>query len=257
MNHKGLIAGVTLLGLALLTDLASAQSVMASDPASVASQGKDIVAQASEGGPGSAMQLVMMLTIASLAPAIILTTTCFARFAIVFSFVRNGLATQGAPPSQVLVGMALFMTLFVMAPTGTLIYDAAVQPYMAGEIDEIEAFKRGTPPLREFLLKRTSERDLALFYEVSSQPRPTSADDVPLRIAVPAFVLSELQTAFKMGLVILLPFLVIDLIVASILSALGMVMLPPPIVSLPIKLLVFVSVDGWHLVVKSLLLGVA
>ena len=149
------------------------------------------------------------------------------------------------------------MTLFVMAPTGKLIYEAGLQPYLNGEISEAEAIERGTPPLREFLLKRTSERDLELFYEVSSQERPTTADDVPLRIAVPAFVLSELQTAFKMGLVILLPFLVIDLIVASVLSALGMVMLPPPIVSLPIKLLVFVAVDGWHLVVKSLLLGVA
>ncbi len=256
MKSKLFITILSFFGIALLTSSASAQALMATDPASIAAQGRAAVTDATGGGPASAMQLVMMLTIASLAPAIILTTTCFARFAIVFSFVRNGLATQGAPPSQVLVGMALFMTLFVMAPTGTLIYDAAVAPYMAGEISEVEAFEKGTPPLRNFLLKRTAERDLELFYEVSDQPRPETADDVPLRIAVPAFVLSELQTAFKMGLVILLPFLVIDLIVASILSALGMVMLPPPIVSLPIKLLVFVAVDGWHLVVKSLLLGV-
>lgn len=253
MRPRGLIALLSVVGLVAMAGIASAQT-MATDPGSVAAQGKQLVSQG--GGPSGTMQLVMMLTIASLAPAIILTSTCFARFAIVFSFVRNGLATQGAPPSQVLVGMALFMTLFVMAPTGNLIYEQAVRPYLDGEISESQALESGTPPLRRFLLERTNERDLELFYEVSSQPRPASAEDVPMRIAVPAFVLSELQTAFKMGLVILLPFLVIDLIVASVLSALGMVMLPPPIVSLPIKLLVFVAVDGWHLVVKSLLMGV-
>lgn len=224
--------------------------------ATPAMKAKETLLSTGSDGPSSAVQLVVMLTLASLAPAIILTSTCFARFAIVFSFVRNGLATQGAPPSQVLVGMALFMTLFVMAPTGEAIYEAAGKPYLDGEISESVAIERGAPHLRKFLLTRTSERDLSLFYEVSSHKRPSTAHDVPLRIAVPAFVLSELQTAFKMGLVILLPFLVIDLIVASVLSALGMVMLPPPIVSLPIKLLVFVSVDGWHLVVSSLLRGV-
>jgi len=254
LRSKGFIALTSVGALVALAGVASAET-MAGDPGSALSQGKELVEQ--NGGPSNTMQLVMMLTIASLAPAIILTSTCFARFAIVFSFVRNGLATQGAPPSQVLVGMALFMTLFVMAPTGNQIYEEAARPYLDGEISESEALKRGTPPLRRFLLERTHEKDLVLFYEVSSQPRPSSAEDVPLRIAIPAFVLSELQTAFKMGLVILLPFLVIDLIVASVLSALGMVMLPPPIVSLPIKLLVFVAVDGWHLVVKSLLMGVA
>jgi len=242
------------VAITVLASVASAQGV-APDPSSLSSQAAHLIAKNNGTGPTSAMQLVVLLTIASLAPAIILTSTCFARFAIVFSFVRNGLATQGAPPSQVLVGMALFMTLFVMAPTGQKMYELGFKPYLDGNISEKQAIERSTPPLRTFLLKRTSERDLELFYEVSSQPRPTSASDVPLRIAIPAFVLSELQTAFKMGLVILLPFLVIDLIVASVLSALGMVMLPPPIVSLPIKLLVFVAVDGWHLVVKSLLLG--
>ncbi len=255
MKPRLLIGLAVLAGVTLISSVAAAQGV--AEPSSIVSGGQQLVEKSGKGGAASAMQLVVMLTIASLAPAIILTSTCFARFAIVFSFVRNGLATQGAPPSQVLVGMALFMTLFVMAPTGKLIYDAGIEPYLNGEISESQAIERGTPPLRRFLLERTSERDLELFYEVSSQQRPTTADDVPLRIAVPAFVLSELQTAFKMGLVILLPFLVIDLIVASVLSALGMVMLPPPIVSLPIKLLVFVAVDGWHLVVKSLLLGVA
>ena len=210
---------------------------------------------ADKGGPGSALQVVALLTIASLAPAIILVCTCFTRFAVVFSFLRTGLGTQGAPPSQVMIGLALFMTLFVMAPIGAQVYQLGVRPYLDGEMTERQALEAATPPLRDFLVSRARPADLSLFYDVSDAPRPTSVADVPLRIAVPAFVVSELHTAFKMGLIILLPFLVIDLVVASVLSALGMVMLPPPIVALPIKLLVFVAIDGWHLVVASLLRG--
>lgn len=211
---------------------------------------------AQSGGQATAIQLAVILAIASLAPAIVLTCTCFARFAIVFSFLRNGLATQAAPPSQVLVGLALFMTLFVMAPVIAQVNDKAVQPYLAGDIGEKQAFEAAAPPVRRFLLERTRAADLRLFYEVSSAPRPANADDVPMRIAIPAFVVSELRTAFEIGLVLLLPFLVIDLITATVLTSLGMIMLPPVIVSLPIKLLVFVAVDGWHLVVESLLRGV-
>jgi flagellar biosynthetic protein FliP len=210
---------------------------------------------ADKAGPGSALQVVALLTIASLAPAIILVCTCFTRFAVVFSFLRTGLGTQGAPPSQVMIGLALFMTLFVMAPIGAQVYQLGVRPYLDGEMTERQALEAATPPLRDFLVSRARPADLSLFYDVSDAPRPTSVADVPLRIAVPAFVVSELHTAFKMGLIILLPFLVIDLVVASVLSALGMVMLPPPIVALPIKLLVFVAIDGWHLVVASLLRG--
>jgi flagellar biosynthetic protein FliP len=212
-------------------------------------------AAASTGGPTSATQLVVILALASLIPAIVLTCTCFARFVVVFSFLRNGLATQGAPPNQVLVGLALFMSFFVMAPVAEPIYAEAVVPYMNGTIDEGQAIDAATPHLRTFLIARTRESDLELFYEVSQAERPTSTNDVPLRIAIPAFVVSELGTAFRIGLIILLPFLVIDMIVAAVLSALGMVMLPPPIVSLPVKLLVFVAIDGWHLVVASLLKG--
>ena len=212
---------------------------------------------ADDGGPSRALQMVALLTIASLAPAFILVCTCFTRFAVVFSFLRTGLGTQGAPPSHVMVGLALFMTLFVMAPIGAEIYQRGVRPYLDDEMSESQAVEAATPPLRDFLIKRTRPQDLELFYDVSSAPRPASVTDVPLRIAVPAFVVSELHTAFKMGLIILLPFLVIDLVVASVLSALGMVMLPPPIVSLPIKLLVFVAIDGWHMVVGSLLRGAA
>ncbi|HWM88599.1 MAG TPA: flagellar type III secretion system pore protein FliP [Kofleriaceae bacterium] len=207
------------------------------------------------GGPGKALHLVALLTLASLAPAIILVCTCFTRFAVVFSFLRTGLGTQGAPPSQVIVGLALFMTLFVMAPIGAEVYRRGVRPYLDGEMTESQAIEAATPPLRDFLIARTRPEDLSLFYDVSDAARPAAVADVPLRIAVPAFVVSELHTAFKMGLIILLPFLVIDLVVASVLSALGMVMLPPPIVALPIKLLVFVAIDGWHMVVASLMRG--
>jgi flagellar biosynthetic protein FliP len=205
---------------------------------------------------GSAVQLAVIMGLASLAPAIILTCTCFTRFAVVFSFLKNGLGTQGAPPTQILVGLALFMTLFVMAPVAEQVNDKALAPYLAGKLDEKGALEAGTPPIRDFLLKHTRQADLALFYNVSGTARPKTAAEVPLRIAVPAFVISELQTAFQMGLLMLLPFLVIDLVVATVLSSLGMVMLPPASIALPIKLLVFLAVDGWHLIVSSLLRGV-
>jgi flagellar biosynthetic protein FliP len=207
------------------------------------------------GAPTSAVQLAIVLSLATLAPAIVLSCTCFARFAVVFGFLKTGLGTQGAPPSQVLVGLALFMTLFVMAPVANQVNDAALRPYLAGKLDEGGAVAAATPPLRGFLLAHTRQEDLELFYEASNTSRPSTAEDVPLKIAIPSFVVSELHTAFQMGLLILLPFLVIDLVVATTLSSMGMVMLPPASISLPVKLLVFVTVDGWHLVVASLLRG--
>jgi flagellar biosynthetic protein FliP len=211
---------------------------------------------ATDGGASSAIQLALVLTLISLAPAIVLSCTTFARFVVVFSFLRTGLGTAGAPPSQVLVGLALFMSLFVMAPTATELHRVAVAPYMEGSLDEEAALDAAAPVLKAFLLPHTRQDDLALFYEVSQRPRPGSPSDVSLDIAIPAFMLSELKTAFEMGFIVLLPFLVVDLIVASVLSALGMVMLPPAVVSLPIKILVFVAADGWNLVVGSLLRGV-
>ena len=203
----------------------------------------------------SAVQIIVIMAVASLIPAIVLTCTCFARFLIVFSFLKSGLGTQSAPPSQVLVGLALFMTAFVMAPVVSEVHERAAAPYMAGQMTESEAVDAASPAIKRFLLPHTREEDLALFYDHARLPRPSSADEVPLRIAVPAFVLSELRTAFQMGLVVLLPFLIIDLVMAVVLSSLGMVMLPPTLVSLPVKLLVFVAADGWHLLVSSLLEG--
>lgn len=203
----------------------------------------------------SSIQMVVMMALASLVPAIVLTATCFTRFVIVFSFLRNGLGTQSAPPSQVMIGLALFMTAFVMGPTAQQVNDAALKPYLDGKMNEKEALDAATPPIRSFLLQKTRAEDLALFYDVSGTLRPRSYGEIPLRIAIPAFVLSELRTGFRMGLLVLIPFVVIDLVVATILSSLGMVMLPPTVIALPIKLLMFIAVDGWRLIVSSLLRG--
>jgi len=206
-------------------------------------------------GPGLAPQLKILaiLTVLSLLPAIVLTMTSFTRIVIVLGFVRQGIGLQQTPPTQVLVGMALFMSAFTMSPVvGTMVHDA-YQPYVAGTINEVQALERATTPLRSFMLHQTREADLGLFYEVSHEQPPTTEEQVPLRIATPAFVVSELTTAFQMGVLVLLPFLVIDLAVSSVLMSMGMMMVPPTTISLPVKLLLFVVVDGWHLLLGSLL----
>lgn len=199
------------------------------------------------------LKVLAVLTILGLLPAIVLTMTSFTRTVVVLSFLRQGMGTQQSPPSQVLIGLALFVTCFTMAPVASAIAEQAWAPYTAGKITETEAYERASKPLRSFMLRQTRESDLALFYDASHEPPPKTEDDVSMRVAVPAFVVSELTTAFHMGAVVLLPFLVIDLVVASILMSLGMMMMPPSSVSLPLKLLVFVAVDGWHLVVGSIL----
>lgn len=208
-------------------------------------------------GPGGAVGMVVLLTLVTLIPAIVLSCTTFVRFIVVFGFVRTGLGTPAAPPNQVLVGLSLFMAIFISAPVAIDMYDAGGKDYLAGKLDAGQAIDAATPPLRAFLMKRTAEQDLELFYEVADHARPAAPSDVPLRILIPAFIVSELRTAFQIGLTILLPFLVIDLVAATILTSLGMVMVPPQVVALPIKLLVFVMIDGWHLIVQSLLRGAA
>ena len=223
------------------------------DPIATATQAAQ---QAQHGGGGvGAVGMIVLLTVVTLLPAIILSCTCFVRFVVVLGFVRTGLGTASAPPNQVLVGLALFMSIFVSAPVAMEMYEKGGKAYLAGSMTEGEAFDAASPALRTFLLARTTESDLQLFYEATNAPRPTTVDDVPMRICIPAFIISELRTAFEIGLTILLPFLVIDLIAATVLTSLGMVMVPPATVALPLKLLVFVMIDGWHLVVQSLLRG--
>jgi flagellar biosynthetic protein FliP len=199
------------------------------------------------------LKILALLTLLSLLPAIVLTMTSFTRIVIVLGFVRQGIGTQQSPPTQVLVGIALFLTLFTMAPVTSAIARDAWAPYTEGRITGDQAVERATVPLRSFMLRQTRESDLALFYEASRQPLPRTEEEVPLRVAAPAFVVSELTTAFQMGVMVLLPFLVIDLVVSSLLMSMGMMMVPPSTLSLPMKLLLFVVADGWHLLVGSLL----
>ncbi|HEY1812736.1 MAG TPA: flagellar type III secretion system pore protein FliP [Kofleriaceae bacterium] len=214
-----------------------------------------LVHGASSGNAGP-LGMVVMLTIVTLLPAIVLSCTSFVRFIVVLGFVRTGLGTPAAPPNQVLVGLALFMTVFVSGPIAEQMYQQGGKPYFAGQMTESQALEAALPPLRTFLLAHTHDADLELFIDVSGSARPATVEDVPIRALIPAFIVSELRTAFKIGLTILLPFLVIDLVAATVLTSLGMVMVPPSIVSLPAKLLVFVMIDGWHVVVESLLRGV-
>lgn len=199
------------------------------------------------------LQILFLLTVLSLAPAILMLTTSFTRIVIVLSFLRQALGTQQIPPNQVLVGLALFLTFFNMNPVFTRINDTALQPYLKNEIKQGEALKAAIRPMREFMLHQTREKDLALFVYLSKSPRPQTPDDVSTLTLIPAFVLSELKTAFQMGFIIFIPFLIIDMVVASTLMSMGMMMLPPVTISLPFKILLFVMIDGWHLIVRSLM----
>jgi len=200
----------------------------------------------------TAMQVLLLLTILSMAPAILLMTTAFTRIVIVLSFVRQAMGTQGMPPNQIIIGLALFLTLFIMAPVYNQVNDTALQPYLAETISQDQALDLALIPVREFMFAHTDEKDLGLLMEIANQPAPESRADIPTLSLIPAFMLSELKRAFQMGFMIFIPFLVIDMVVASVLMSMGMMMLPPIIISLPFKLLLFVLVDGWALVVGSL-----
>jgi flagellar biosynthetic protein FliP len=204
------------------------------------------------GSISAPLQIVLLMTLLSFLPAILVTMTSFTRIVIVFHFLRQALGTQEMPSNQILIGLALFLTMFVMAPTGDKVYDAAVAPALAGKIDLSEGFARATPPLREFMLRQTREKDLALFVELSKTARPQTPDDLPMRVVIPAYVISELKTGFQMGFFLFVPFMLIDLVVSTTLLSMGMLQLPPAMISLPFKLLLFVMIDGWNLLVGSI-----
>lgn len=199
------------------------------------------------------LQVVFLLTVLSLAPAILMLTTSFTRIIIVLSFLRQALGTQQIPPNQVLLGLALFLTFFNMNPVFSKVNDDALQPYLKGQIAQEAALNKALEPMRDFMFRQTRQKDLALFVYLSKSPRPASPKDVPTLVLIPAFVLSELKTAFQMGFLIYIPFLIIDMVVASTLMSMGMLMLPPVTISLPFKVLLFVLIDGWHLIVRSLM----
>lgn len=201
----------------------------------------------------TSVKMLLLLTVLSLAPAILILMTSFARIIIVLSFVRTALATQQMPPNQVLVGLALFLTFFIMSPVLSQVNDEALTPLFDEEISLDEAYERASMPFKEFMSKHTRQKDLELFLRYNQMDRPESLEEIPLTMMVPAFALSEIKTAFQMGFMIFIPFLVIDMIVASVLMSMGMMMLPPVMISLPFKILLFVLVDGWYLIIQSLL----
>ncbi len=198
------------------------------------------------------LEILFLLTVLSVAPAIVLTATSFTRIIIVFSFLRQAMGTAQMPPNQVLASLAIFMTVIIMLPTGTRVNDEALQPYLNEEIGFQEALHRAESPVRDFLFKHTREKDLSIFYAIAKMDRPQSKTDVPTPLLVAAYVISELKTGFQIGFLIYIPFLILDMVVASILLAMGMMMLPPVMISLPFKLLLFVMVDGWNLLTGSL-----
>lgn len=200
----------------------------------------------------TALQIVILLTVLTLAPAILIMMTSFTRLAVSLSLLRNALGTQQMPPTQIIVGLSLFLTFFIMSPVFSQINDTALQPYMNGKMSQVKALEEAAKPLKKFMLKQTREKDLALFYSISKTPRPKTQEEVNIWVLIPAFVISELKTSFQIGFMLYVPFLVIDMVVASVLLSMGMMMLPPVMVSMPFKLMLFVLVDGWYLIVGSL-----
>lgn len=241
-----MIARLIILFLTIFSGAAFAQSTGAALPGIAVNFGNS-------GDLVNSLQLVGLLTILTLAPAILILCTCFTRIIIVLSFLRQAIGTQSMPPNQLLVGFALFLTMFVMKPTGTYVYNQGVKPYLDKEITSIEAMEHVEIALRSFMNKQVRKADIGLFYDLSGEKAPRSIDKVPLTFLIPAFIISELKTAFQIGFLLYIPFLILDMIVASVLMAMGMMMLPPVVISLPFKLLLFVLVDGWQLITGSIL----
>ena len=198
------------------------------------------------------LQIVLLLTLLSFLPAILITMTAFTRIVIVFHFLRQALGTQEMPSNQILIGLTLFLTMFIMAPVAERVHALAIAPALEGKMSVTDALSAGAPPLRDFMLKQTREADLALFVDLGKVARPRTPADLPMRVVIPAFAISELKTGFQMGFFLFVPFLLIDLVVSTTLLSMGMLQLPPAMISLPFKVLLFVMVDGWNLLVSSL-----
>ncbi|MEW6246982.1 MAG: flagellar type III secretion system pore protein FliP [Nitrospirota bacterium] len=243
------VAALTLVGVV-------SAACVGVDPALALAEGPSITIDLGRGiGPkhtAVVIQILALLTVLSLAPALLIMATSFTRIVIVLSFLRQALGTQQVPPNQVLISLALFLTVFIMAPVGQRVYDDAVQPLIAEQISYEEAWTRGFEPIRRFMLQQVREKDLELFVELAKMGRPASPDQVPTHLVIPAFMLSELRTAFQIGFLIYIPFLIVDMVVASVLMSMGMMLLPPIVISLPFKLILFVLADGWYLVVGSM-----
>jgi flagellar biosynthetic protein FliP len=198
------------------------------------------------------IQILALLTVLSLAPAILIMMTSFTRLIVVFSFLRHALGTQQMPPNQLLIGLALFLTFFIMTPVWQEVNQKALVPYKEKKISQAQAFEEALKPVRQFMLKQTREKDLALFVQMTKMPRPKNSNDIPTTVLLPAYMISELKTAFQIGCILYIPFLIVDMVVASVLLSMGMMMLPPVMISLPFKVILFVLVDGWNLMVGSM-----
>jgi len=257
LSGKGplLFLGLVLLVGAMCWTRPGAEAMAAQSSIPVPEITVNIDGQQASGGLGTSLGILGMLTVLTLAPSILILTTSFTRIVIVFSFLRSGLGTQQAPPNQVLIGLALMLTFFIMTPTWNAAYQTAISPYIAGEINTATAIERASVHIKEFMLRETRESDLGVFATLGGQEAPASPEEMSLFQIAPAFCISELRTAFEMGFMLYLPFLVVDMVVASTLMSMGMLMLPPVLISLPFKLLLFILVDGWGLITKSLVAG--
>jgi flagellar biosynthesis protein FliP len=240
--------------IVVLLILLTANAAMAAAPADKGFSGIELRVGGGTGGEGLTvpMQILVLLTFLTLLPALFVSVTSFTRLIIVSHFLRQALGTQTMPPNQVLIGLSLFLTYFIMQPVGLRINQEALEPMMKGQITQMEAMDRASVPLRDFMLRYTREKDLSLFIGIAKLPKPAQPQDIPMRVLIPSFMISELKTAFQIGFVLFLPFLVIDMVVAAVLLSLGMMQLPPYMVSAPFKILLFVMVDGWNLVIGSL-----
>ena len=239
------VLAIVLIGFAVLGGSAWGQT-----PAPLISIGLD--QGADDGKVAVVMQLFLLMTVLSLAPSILIMLTSFTRIAIVFSLLRQAMGTNQLPPNQVVIGLSLFLTFYVMAPVWQQVNQDSLQPLIAREIDQKEALTRALEPIRTFMVSQTREKDLALLVNVAKMQRPANIDDVPTTVLIPSFIISELKTAFQIGFMLYVPFLIIDMVVASVLLSMGMMMLPPIMISLPFKLMIFVLADGWYLIVGSL-----
>lgn len=236
--------------------LLSAGLLIAADEVTVPTMNFNLSAPDSPQQLVNSLNVLLVLTLLFLAPSLVLVATTFTRFVIVFGFLRQALGTQQVPPTQLLVMLALILTVFVMEPVATKAYENGIKPYTEEKIGYEEAFTRTTEPFKNFMIRNTREKDLALFVRIRKLENPQTVNDVPLSVVIPAFVISELKTAFEIGFLLFLPFLVIDMVVASILMSMGMMMLPPVMISLPFKILVFVLVDGWNLLIGNLIASI-
>ena len=252
----GLLFGVVLLLLAPLAAVAQSTATtgtsVAGLPPLTLNIGMDGIGQPKD--VDVAIQVLFVVTLLSMAPSIVLLMTCFSRIVIVLSFVRNALTLQGAPANQVIIGLSLFLTYFVMEPVWSKVQTNAIQPYMEKKITSAQAMEEASKPIRSFMLRQTRSKDVELFVELAKIP-PTAPEAIPLRAVIPAFIISELRTAFQMGFLIFVPFILIDIVVATVLMSMGMMMMPPATIALPLKILLFVLVDGWSLIVRSLLMS--